>query len=705
MSAIGQEMPRREARLKVTGQARYAAEIPLPDLVHGWVAQSQIAHGRIVAMDVDGVSAMPGVLAVVHHGNAVRLADPGDATLLVLQDDRIHHRGAIVALVVATTPEQARAGAEALRIEYETLPHDVTFTAEHPNTYRPDHVNPNNPTETNTGDVDAAFAAAEVTLAATYTTPAEQNSAMEPHAAAAHWEGGQLIVYDSAQGASTVQTTLATAFGLDPASVHVFSEHVGGGFGAKGTPRPNVILAAMAAILVDRPVRVAFTRPQLFSLVGYRTPTIQRIRLAADRAGRLTALDHLAFAQTSTVLEFAEQTALVSRVMYATPNLRTRHRMVALHVPTPRWMRAPGEAPGSFALESAMDELAVACGIDPIELRLRNDTTAEPATGLEFTSRNLAACLRTGAERFGWSDRDPRPAVRRDGRWLIGTGVAAATYPARTASSTASATVEPDGRFTVRVGAADIGTGARTALAQLAADALGVPVSEVDMRVGHSDFGPAQLAGGSMGLASWSWPVVAACEQVRAALTAGEEVPDEGLTASVDTTDEIRARPALARHAFGAQFAEVAVDVESGEVRVPRMLGMFAVGRVVNPMTSRAQLVGAMTMGLSMALLEESIMDPQFGDFTNHDLVGYHVAANADVQSIEVGWVPDHDDQLNPSGIKGLGEIGICGSAAAIANAIWHATGVRHRDLPIRPDRVLLAGTNVVYRPTTAVLE
>jgi xanthine dehydrogenase YagR molybdenum-binding subunit len=688
--SVGAGVARIEGREKVTGRARYAGEYPLEELAFGWVVQSRIARGRIRAIDTDAALAMPGVLAVLHHRNAPKLADPGDATLLLFQSDRVHHHGAVVALVVAATSEQAREAAEALPVEYDPEPHDVAFSAGHPGTYAPDHVNPALLTETVKGDVEAALASAEVAVDSTYSTPAEHNSPMEPHATTADWAGSQLTVFDSDQGASSVKQALATLFSLEPDSVHVLSEHVGGGFGAKGTARPQVVLAAMAAKQLGRPVRVTLTRQQMFSLVGYRTPTIQRVRLAADRDGRLTALDHLAYSQTSKVLEFAEQTAVISRTMYAADNLRTRHRVVALDVPTPRWMRAPGEAPGSFALESAMDELAAACDVDPIELRIRNEPAVEPASGRPFGTRNLLACFREGAHRFGWPARDPRPGVRRDGRWSIGTGVASSTYPARSTPSTASATAEPDGRYTVRITASDIGTGARTALTQIAADELGVPMSRVRVLIGDSDFGQAQIAGGSLGTSSWSWAIVKACRELLAELGGGTAVPDGGLTVSADTRDDIKTLPDLAHHAYGAQFAEVAVDLESGEIRVPRLLGIFAVGQVVNPITARSQLIGGMTMGLSMALFEESIMDSRFGDYVNHDLVGYHVAANADVQSIEVGWVDESEERLNPSGVKGLGEIGIVGTAAAIANAVWHATGVRHRDLPIRPDRVLL---------------
>jgi xanthine dehydrogenase YagR molybdenum-binding subunit len=687
--AVGAPVSRIEGTAKVTGEARYAAEFPLARLAYGWVVQSTIAHGHVLSIDTGSVLQMPGVLEVITHENALRLETVDDGELLVLQDEQVHYRGQIVALVVASALEQARAAADALPVAYDAEPHDVLLSADHPRLFAPEHVNPNFPTDTRRGDVDAGLAGADVLVDQTYSTPAEHNNPMEPHASSARWEGDRLTVHDSNQGASRVQQTLVQLFGLDASAVRVVSEHVGGGFGSKGSPRPNVVLAAMAARMLDRPVRVTLSRQQQFSLVGYRTPTIQRMRLGADRSGRLAALDHEVFEQTSTVFEFAEQTAVISRVMYAAPNLRTRHRLVALDVPTPRWMRAPGEAPGSFALESAMDELAEACHLDPIELRVRNEPAVEPEGGRRFSSRNLVACLREGAARFGWAGRDPRPGARRDGRWLIGTGVAASTYPARTAPSTASVSADVDGHFVVRITAADIGTGARTALTQVAADELGVSLERVDVRIGDSDYGAAMVAGGSMGTASWSWAVVKACRQVRAGIEEHSGVPDGGLVARADTADDVAAQADLARHAFGAQFAEVRVDVDTGEVRVPRLLGVFAVGRIVNAKTARSQLIGGMTMGLSMALFEESVMDVQFGDYLNHDFASYHVAANADVPAIDVSWVDDQDDQLNPLGVKGVGEIGIVGTAAAIANAVHHATGHRQRHLPIRPDRVL----------------
>jgi xanthine dehydrogenase YagR molybdenum-binding subunit len=382
------------------------------------------------------------------------------------------------------------------------------------------------------------------------------------------------------------------------------------------------------------------------------------------------------------VTEFAEQTAVPTRMLYAGANRRTRHRLVALDVPTPSWMRAPGECPGMYALESAMDELAVACGLDPIELRVRNEPDRDPETGQPFSSRGLVACLRQGAERFGWAGRDRTPAVRRDGAWLTGTGVAASTYPARRRPSRASARREPGGRVVVGLAAADIGTGARTVLTQIASDALGLPPDAVTIELGDSGLASAPLAGGSMGTASWGSAVVKACR----------ELEDSGRDeVEVDTTAEIEADEPFARHAFGAQFAEVRVNVDTGEVRVPRLLGVFAAGRIVNPITARSQLIGGMTMGLGMALMEESILDPGFGDYVNHDLAGYHVPVCADIQEIEAAWIDEHDPHLNPMGAKGIGEIGIVGTAAAVANAVHHATGIRIRSLPIRLDKLVAA--------------
>jgi len=679
--AIGTPLDRIEGREKVTGAAKYAYEYQAENMAYAEPVQAQIAKGAIRSVDTTETLAQPGVIAVIWNENAPKLADDADGELALFQSRRVAYRGQYVAAVVAETPEAAREGQRLLRMEYDEESHDVLLREDHPKLYTPEKVNPNFPAELERGDPDGALASAAVSVDVTYRTPAFHNNPMEPHATTALWQGGDLILYDSNQGAPANRDTIAGVFDLPPERVRVISPHVGGGFGSKGTPRPNAVLAAIAAKVVERPVKVAVTRQQMFAVTGYRTPTIQRMRLAADADGTLTAISHEVVEQTSTLKEFAEQTAVVTRVMYAAPNRRTTHRLARLDVPTPSWMRAPGECPGMFALESAMDELAIAAGIDPIELRVRNDTQVDPEDGeTPFSSRNLVACLREGAERFGWADRDPTPGARRDGKWLIGTGVASSTYPAYRRAAQASVRSEPDGSFTVKVGAADIGTGARTALTQIAADALDTTPDNVHMEIGDSALPKAGVAGGSMGTASWGTAVFRACK----ALLAGD-----GNEADYDTSDEIEQQKKLARHGFGAQFAEVRVDSDSGEVRVPRLFGIFAVGRIINPKTARSQFIGGMTMGMGMALLEESVMDAEFGDYLNRDLAQYHVPSCADVHQIEAAWIDEHDDELNPMGSKGIGEIGIVGTAAAIANAVHHATGKRVRELPIRLDRLI----------------
>lgn len=690
--AVGTARVRVEGREKVTGTARYAADVPFDGLAHGWLVLSTVARGRITSLGTADVLGMPGVIGVVHHGNAPRLRPAGllgpDGSLRLLQDDQVPHVGRPVALVVAETPEQARAGAEALAVGYATEEHDTAFRADHPER-RPAPPLASRP-DADLGDVDAEIAAAPVVVDRRYATPEEHHGAMEPHASTARWLDGRLDVVDSNQGAWRVAQVLAELFGLDPELVRVRSEHVGGGFGSKGVG-PQLVLAVMAATLFDRPVRVVLTRRQVFSTTSLRPATEQHVRLAADSTGRLRAIDHVTTSFTSTIHTYAERNTEVTHVMYAADAIRTRTGVVPLDLPTPGWMRGPGAAPGSFALESAMDELAVAAGVDPVALRLRNEPSAGPVSGLPFGSRALARCLREGARRFGWADRDPRPGRRREGDLLLGTGMAAGSYGAGALASTAAITAEADGTYTVAVAAADIGTGARTALALVAADALGVAPEAVRMRIGDSRLGQAWFAGGSKGTASWSWAVTRAAEALRERLAEVDRVPPGGVTARGDTAEAVGALAPAERHSYGAQFAQVAVDTVSGEVRVRRMLGIFDAGRVINPLTTRGQLVGGMIMGLSMALHEEGARDAASGAQVNADFAGYHVSSHADVPDIEVDWVGDPDPG-NPSGVKGVGEIGIAGTAAAIANAVWHATGVRHYALPIRLDRVLEGG-------------
>ncbi|MEU3853918.1 xanthine dehydrogenase family protein molybdopterin-binding subunit [Streptomyces sp. NPDC029554] len=688
--SIGAPAERREGREKVGGTARYAAEFPLPGRAQAWPVPAAVARGRVSGIDPAAALAVPGVLDVLTHENAPRLAEPDDATLAVLQSPRVPHRGWFVALVVAETLEAARAGAAAVRVEYEAEQHDVVLGTSHPGLYVPEEANAGQPAVREQGDADGAFQDSAARVDVVYRVPPLHNHPMEPHASTARWEDGRLLVHTSSQGAHTVRAVLAGLFELPEESIVVTAEHVGGGFGSKGTPRPDVVLAAMAARHTGRPVTVAFPRRCLPAVVGHRAPTLHRLRLGADADGRLSSLTHEVTTHTSRIKEFVEQAAVPARVMYAAPHRRTLHRVAALDVPSPSWMRAPGEAPGMYALESAVDELADELGMDPIELRVRNEPDVEPDSGRPFSSRHLVECLREGARRFGWDGRDPRPRSRREGPLLLGTGVAAATYPVMVGASTAEARALPDGTFLVRIDATDIGTGARTVLAQVGADALEVPLERVRIEVGSTELPSAPLAGGSSGTASWGWAVHEACSRLARRL-AGHSgpLPERGIEVHADTAGTADAESQWARHAFGAHFAEVTVDTVSGEVRVARLLGVYAAGRILNARTARSQFVGGMTMGLGMALTEGSTMDAAFGDFVESDLASYHVPVHADVAEIEAHWLDEEDPRLNPMGSKGIGEIGIVGTAAAIGNAVHHATGVRFRELPLTPDRVL----------------
>ncbi|MEV4274480.1 xanthine dehydrogenase family protein molybdopterin-binding subunit [Actinoplanes xinjiangensis] len=673
--AVGAPLARIEGPEKVSGRAKYAAEYPVDGVAHGWIVPSPVPRGRLTAVVADPTA---DTIAVLWHGNAPSLAAVDDPELAVLQSDRISYRGQPVALVVADTLEAARRAAQVLHLEIEAEEHETVLRTDHPGVYEPETVNPGYPAATVHGDVDKALATADVTVDVTYSTPALHNNPMEPHATIARWDGDDLTLYDSNQHPSGVAATVGEIFGVD--RVHVITEHVGGGFGSKGTARPNAVLAALAARVTGRPVKVVLPRQAMFSMVGHRTPTVQRVRLAAGRDGTLSGIDHQAYSQTSRLYEFAEQTAVVTRHMYAAPHRRTGHHLLRLDMPTPRWMRAPGEAPGMLALECAIDELAEKLGMDPIELRIRNEPSAEPESGVAFTSRNYVECLRRGAERFGWSGRDPRPARRREGDWWIGTGVAGATYPTMAQPSTARVRALPDGTFEVAIGATDLGTGARTILAQIAADALDVATERVRIRIGDSTLPRASVAGGSSGSASWGWAVTGACRSLRD--TGRDEV-------TFDSTELVQRQEKEGRHAYGAHFAEVRVDAVTGEVRVSRLFGMYAAGRILNARTARSQFLGGMIMGMGMALHEEGVLDPAMGEWVNHDLAGYHVPVHADVESIEAAWLDETDDRINPMGSKGIGEIGIVGSPAAIVNAVWHATGIRIRDLPVRLDKIL----------------
>ncbi|WP_209370617.1 xanthine dehydrogenase family protein molybdopterin-binding subunit [Brevibacterium renqingii] len=681
-TSIGTHQVRLDGPDKVRGRAPYAYEHPLDDPLYLYPLQAEIARGRAAHIDTSAAEAADGVVHVLTHTNAPDLEDTEDGELAILRSAEIGFRGQYLGAVIATTPEQARYAAGLVDIGYEQEEHDVELREDHPASREPE----SGSGDVFAGDFDAAFAEAAVSIDERYSTPMEHNNPMEPHTTVARWDGSELTLWTSTQGAHPARSTLAPILGLDPDRIRIISPHVGGGFGSKGVPHADMMLAALAAIAAPgRPVKYAVSRQQMFSITGYRAPTLQHIRLGARADGTLTAFAYDAVSLSSQTKEFPEEATKPGRMMYAGDNRRLTQRVVPLDVPVPSWMRAPGEAPGMVGLEIAMDELAVAAGLDPIELRVRNEPETDPDTGLPFNRRRLVDCLREGAKRFGWEERNPQPRTRRENGWLIGMGVAASTYPAgRQPGSVARIRRMPAG-YEVAIGAADLGTGTWTALSQVAADALDVPIGQVELRIGDTALPNATVAGGSTGLVSWSAAVFAATEAFRA-----EHGTDPAVGA--EAQGEAEANPAaekFALHSFGAHFAEVRIHPATGEIRLGRMFGMFSAGRIVNPSTARSQFIGGMTMGVGMALHEKGELDPRFGHVVNHDLAEYHVPVNADIARIEAEWLDEEDPHAGPLGARGIGEIGIVGAAAAIANAAFNATGVRIRDLPIFGDAFL----------------
>ena len=706
MSAlVGAPIDRVDGRLKVTGAAKYSAEITLPGLAYGVMVLSTAASAT-AQVDADAARRAPGVIAVMTPQNAPRVDSggkgAGDRTLMVLQDDLVRYDRQPVAVVVADTFERATDAAAMVRVRYTAAAAATRFDA----AAECKPASGGRAVDKHKGDAAAALAQAAVKVDRTYVVPVEHHNPMEPHATVAQWDGDHLTVYEATQGVMNTRRKLAQTFGLPESSVRVVSKFIGGGFGGKGSVWPHAVLAAMAAKLVNRPVKIVLSRPQMFGSVGFRPQTVQRVALGAGSDGRLTAIVHETSAQTSVFDEFMAGTGAISSVLYGTPNLTITHRLRRLNMSTPTSMRAPGEACGSFALESAMDELAYATGIDPIELRLRNDTSVD-ADGRPFSSRALREALRAGAERFGWSRRDPRPRSMRDGRLLVGMGVAGATYPTHRSAASALVRVNADGSALVQSSGVDIGTGAYTVFTQIAAEQLGLPVEQVRIELGDSAFPNAPNAGGSQLTASAGSAIKLAALDARAkllALARGDAAALIGgapaiaalmRTGGVETIEgRSDAKPGddaqkYAMHSFGAQFAEVRVDPNLGTVRVVRFVNAFGAGRILNEKTARSQYIGGAVWGIGMALLEQTRYDERSGRIMNANLAEYLVPVNADVPAIEPIIIPEDDPHVNEIGVKGIGEIGIVGAAAAIANAVYHATGKRVRDLPITPEKLL----------------
>lgn len=692
--AIGSDRMRVDAPLKVTGAAPYAYEQPVEEPTYLVPLVSTVARGRITAIDDTEAVALPGVRLVLTHANAPRIRVRTDGALTILQSPEVHYRGELVGAVVADSPQVAREAAGLVRLDYAEEPAELGFGIDHPEAFVPRRVNAFKPGAHQRGDVEAGLREG-ILVEADYTTPMEFHSPIEPHAVTAIWHDAsalnpratRLTLFDANQGPGLLGAMLGPVLGLLPGQLEVVSPHVGGSFGTKGWPQPHLVLVAMAAkLLPGRAVKYAMTRQQMFRSTGHRPASAQRIRVSADAEGRLIALDHQSWAPTARIKTFVEQTVTATRTMYDVPHLRTVHHAVRQDAPFGSFMRAPGEFTGMFALETALDELAVATGVDPVELRIRNEPERDPETGKPFSTRNLLACLREGAARFGWADRTT-PGEHRDGEWLVGLGVASATYPNQHFVPSRAGIRYADGRWSVEIQASDIGTGAWTILPQIAADALGVPVDRVDAEIGRTGLPWAIMAGGSVGTYDWGDAVVAAATKFR---RRHGESPQEGAYESAAGRLPRGAR-GYARSSFGAHFAQARVSTVTGEVRVDRMLGVFAAGRIINPRTARSQLVGGMTMGLSAALHEEGHLDERFGHVVNGDLAGYHVAAHADVVGLEAITLEEHDPWFGRTGAKGIGELGIVGAPAAIGNAIFNATGVRLRDLPFTPDKLITA--------------
>ena len=712
MNAVGAPLPRVDGPLKVTGGARYAAEFHPDGLAYAATHDSTVPAGRIAAIDTEAAERALGVLLVLTHLNADRLpyqspaerpaVDPVTGEQLrVLENAEIRFSGQPVALVVARTQAHALYAASLVRVTYVPDPdRRVRFDPTLAKPTSETAANKGRGPETKQGDPDAAFASAPVQVDATYLQAREQHNAMEPHATVAQWQGEKLTLWSKTQWAGNERDEIARRFGVAPENVRVINPFVGGAFGSALRTYPHVTLAAMAARRLARPVRLELTRRQLSTAIGYRPETQQRVALGADRDGRLTAMIHEVTGQTSTYEEFAEGTLAPAFTTYTCPNRRTRYGLVPMNVNTPCPMRGPGWATGLIGQEMAMDELAEALGLDPIELRLRNYAEREPMKDLPWSSKALRGCYQQGAERFGWNRRAPQARAMRNGRELVGFGMATAIYHVARYPTSASATLFADGTVIVRCATTDMGPGTYTSATQVAADALGLPMERVRFELGDSTYPAAKEHGGSTTMASVGSAVQAACAALISELAKlGQGTDREGLLrrAGLERLDaQASAAPGgeAKTHSsvgFGAVFAEVSVDPDLCTVRVARVIGAYDAGRIVNPRLAHSQCIGGMVAGIGMALLEEAEWDGNLGRIANATIAEYLVPVCADIGEMDAVFVQSEDTIMNPLGVKGVAELGLCGVAPAIANAIWHATGKRVRALPITPDRLLMA--------------
>jgi xanthine dehydrogenase YagR molybdenum-binding subunit len=736
---VGQPINRVDGRLKVTGGARYAVEFPIENMAYASLVGSTIANGRIKSIDTSEAQRVPGVLHVMTHENAPKLkpvaTNPaeGDAAgrRVPLQNPTVYYSGQYIALVVAETLEQARRASELVRVTYDEQPPATDMERERGHAQPPKGKVAGKPADSTRGNPDAGLSAAAVKVDEIYRTPTEHHNPMEPHATTAVWEGDKLTVYDATQYTYGVRHAMAATFSIPEENVRVICKFTGGGFGCKGNVWAHVALASAAAREVKRPVRLATTRQQMFANMGHRAETEQRVALGATRDGKLTAIIHEGISHNSTFDEFVEPFSKPTHMMYACENFKASQRLVPLNVGTPTYMRAPGETPGMYALESALDELAYKLNIDPVQLRVINHADTDPDEKLPWSTKLLKECYKTGAERFGWARRKPQPASMRDGRYLIGMGMATAVYPVNHFPASARVVIRQDGTALAESSTHDLGTGAYTVLTQVAAETLGLPVERVRVEIGDTNLPKAFVSGGSSttmavgsaiqgaGRATLTKLKEMACEDKRSPLygaTAEQVVARDGRLSLTDNPSkgesykDILTRAGMqevegsfdmqfndkqkthSSHSFGAQFAEVRVDPDFGEVRVTRFAAVFDIGRVMNMKLAESQMRGGIVMGIGMALMEETVLDKNLGRIVNRDLAEYHVPVHADVPPIDVVLLENFDEYASPIGAKGAGEIGIVGAAAAIANAVYHATGARVRDLPITPDKLMGKG-------------
>ncbi|HEX7421852.1 MAG TPA: xanthine dehydrogenase family protein molybdopterin-binding subunit [Thermoanaerobaculia bacterium] len=699
---IGKPIDRVDGRPKVTGTAKYAAEHTLDNMAYGVLVMSTIPAGAIKSIDATAAFKSPGVIDVISHLNSPKFKVPKQGSLretfLPFTDATIHYTGQRIAVVVADTLEHATRGAELVKVTYDPADAKVDMQK-----FRGDATD-RSKSKFAKGDADAAFNAAPVKIDQIYRTPEEHHNPLEAHSIVAAWDGDHLTLYDSSQNIFGAQTAFAEMFGIPKENVHVMSQFVGGAFGSKGGVWPHVVIGVIAAREVKRPVKLVVTRKQLYFGNGHRPETEQRVALGAGADGKLVAIIHEGLCQGNDVCTYAERFVRPTQAIYASDNIRGENPIVSLNLPSPTYMRAPGENPGMYAIESAMDELSYALKIDPVQLRLINHADVNPTDGKPWSSKSLKECYQQGADRFGWSKRNATPRSMRDGRNLIGWGMASATYPAHRSPASAKAVVSKDGSVVVSCGSHEMGMGTATVMAQLAAETLGVPAARVKFEYGDTTLPTAPISAGSQTAASVGSAVYGVAMELKKKVAALDNLDPSTLTADsyhdtlsrhyLDSMDaRFDAKPEqdekYSTQAFGAHFVEVAIDQDIPVVRIQRIVSAFAAGRVLNAKTARSQYLGGIIQGVGMALMEETHLDKRFGSYVNVNFAEYLVPVNPDIRGLDIIMVEERDEFVNPIGVKGIGEIGIVGVAPAIANAVYHATGKRVRDLPITIEKLM----------------